>query len=263
MSLQTSSARDCPLTQALCASILARSDADQKSAALIALQRYGAGSLSFRALMASVGSTGGFLIPVGLGAEVLDALRAHTVLRRHTPAENIISMARDGNISMGRSDTAATVGWIGESQTQDLPAAMQWGAVSMSSKKIFAGIPVSNSLLRYGAPDLESVVSQQLLRSFGVAEDAAFLTSPGSQFAPQGIRWRANTVTTATLSFSVATMISDLEGIVGALEDASVPMKAPLWVTSPKVKRALETAVSSSGQFQFPEVSEGRCSAGR
>ena len=255
MHTSTDNARDNPLVQAICASILARNVG--KSAALFAAERYGAQSLSFRALAASTGAAGGFLIPAGLGAEVIDTLRAHTVLRRHTPRENIIGMDH-GDITLGRADTAATVGFIGESETADLPAAMQWGAVSMSSKKAFAGIPISNSLLRYGAHDLETVVSQQLLRAYGVAEDAAFLTGIGNQFTPQGIRWRANTVATATLSYSAATIISDLNVIVAALEDASVPMKAPLWVTSPKVKRALETTVSSSGQFLFPELSAGR-----
>ena len=45
---------------------------------------------------------------------------------------------------------------------------------------------------------------------------------------------------------------------MAALEDANVPMTNPCWFTCPKVRDYLATAVSSSGQFQFPGVSEGR-----
>src|ERR1700722_7215912 len=118
-SLQTSTAaRDCALTHAICAAILSRHVG--KDAALTACERYGAKSLSFRALVASLGSAGGFLIPSTLdGAAVIYALRAHTVIRRHIPRENIIATPH-GNVTLGRADTAATVGGIGVSQPLEL-----------------------------------------------------------------------------------------------------------------------------------------------
>jgi len=250
--MQNISARDNPLVQAISAAICSR--ATGRSAALVAGERYGFGSLSTRALVASVGSSGGFLVPSELyAAEVIDALRAIAVVRKHVPAANFIPMPR-GNISFGRANSIPAAGWIGEDVVTEIATAPVFGDVALQAKKAIAVLPVS----KYSEPGVEAVIRDKLLKQYASIEDQAFLTGIGSQFSPKGVRWSAKTVNTATLSYNVSTVISDLKGLAAALETANVPMRNPVWFASTKIRDYLATAVDSVGAFQFPSVSEGR-----
>ena len=252
------SGRSCPLTQLVTTKLLAHGDPGRYPAR-IAGDRYGYGAPIVRSLLASVGVSGGFLVPSELySGEIIDALVPLTCVRKHVPPANRIALPH-GNMTIGRGDTAPAAGWVGEDVAQEVAAPPKFGAVTMQAKKCWASVPVSNGLLRYGGvPEIEGIIRDQLLKKFASIEDAAFLTGTGSAFAPKGIRWSAATVTEATQSYSVTTVISDLQGMIASLEDANIPMRAPCFFTSPKVKDYLRTVTSTSGQFQFGEVSEGR-----
>jgi HK97 family phage major capsid protein len=137
-------------------------------------------------------------------------------------------------------------------------SAPSFGEIFLQAKKATAAVPVSNSILRFAAPDLERIVRSQILRQYAAVEDGAFLNGVGSRYTPQGIRNIAATVNTSTLSYSVTTVLSELQGLVSALENANVPMTRPVFFTSPKVKEYLLTAVASgSGERMFPEIGAG------
>lgn len=98
-----------------------------------------------------------------------------------------------------------------------------------------------------------------MLDAYSATEDSAFLCGIGSQWTPKGLRYSAATVTTATQSFTVATVLSDLTGIINALEAANVKMVSPVWFTSPQVIDYLRTAVSaSSGDLMFKGIQDGK-----
>ena len=103
------------------------------------------------------------------------------------------------------------------------------------------------------------MVERQLLDAYGAKEDAAFLRGLGSQWTPKGLRYSAATVNSATQSYSVTTVLSDLTGLINALEVANVKMIAPCWFTSPQVLDYLRTAVSaSSGDLMFKGIQDGK-----
>jgi HK97 family phage major capsid protein len=244
-----------PLVEALTAIIVSKMSGIP--AARIAIERYG-DTAAVRALLASVGSSGGDLIPVELYAEaVIDALRARTVVRKNTPAENIFPRPH-GNLTIGRANSVASVAWIGEAQ-KIATSSPTFGEVNLQAKKAVASIIVSNDLIRFEAPGLERVVRDQLLRAYGTAEDAAFLNGIGSQFSPQGIRWQAATVNSSNSSYSATTVLSEIQGLVAALETANVPVDNAVFYTSPKVREYLLTLVAAgSGNLLFPSVAEGK-----
>jgi HK97 family phage major capsid protein len=230
-------------------------------AARVAIERYG-DTAAVRTLLASTGSgagAAGDIVPIELYAQgVIDALRARTVVRKNTPSDNIFSMEH-GNLTIGRANTVVSVAWQGESQQSATPSSPTWGAVSLVAKKAVASIIVSNDLLRFEAPGLERVVRDQLLRAYGTAEDAAFLTSPGSQFTPQGIRWQAATVNSSNSSYTATTVLSEIQGLVAALETSNVPVDNAVFYTSPKIREYLLTLVAAgSGNLLFSSVAEGR-----
>ena len=163
-----------------------------------------------------------------------------------------------GNLLIGRANGSATVGWIGEDQ-QTVISAPPFGEIALQAKKATAAIPVSNSLLRFAAPELERIVRDQVLRQYAAVEDAAFLRGVGSQWTPKKNRYSAATVNTATLSYSVTTVLSDLQGLVSTLENANVPITQPVFFTSPKVKKYLLTATAAgSGNLMFPQIQDGK-----
>jgi HK97 family phage major capsid protein len=244
-----------PLVQTITSLIISK--VSSIPAARIAIERYG-DTAAVRALLASTGAGGGDLIPTELYARgIIDALRARTVVRKNTPSENILEMP-NGNLTVGRANSVASVAWQGESQ-QSATSSPTWGAVSLVAKKAVASTIVSNDLIRFEAPGLENVVRDQLLRAYGVAEDAAFLTSPGSQFTPQGIRWQAATVNTSASSYSATTVLSEIQALVAALETSNVTIDNAVFYTSPKIREYLLTLVAAgSGNLLFHSVADGK-----
>jgi HK97 family phage major capsid protein len=217
----------------------------------ICAERYGAASLSTRALIASLGSGGGYLVPEGESMKVIEALLPLTTVRKHTPPANVISMP-EGNIRFAKETSAPSVQWLGEGAPTaiTLPS---FGDLAMQAKKITAAVPMSNDLLRYSNPSAEGVVEGTLLAALAAAEDFAFLAGVGSQYRPKGIRWSANTVNASTGS-TAAEIIADLQGMIAALEGSNVRMKSPCWFTSTTGREFLSTLVASSGNFQFPSI---------
>jgi HK97 family phage major capsid protein len=221
----------------------------------ICAERFGVDALSTRALLASIGSAGGYLVPQGLSLEVISALRANAVVRRATPPENVIPMPR-GNIRIGRETATATTRWIGE-DTQVLATEPKFGEILMQSKKILANIPISNDLLRWAEPGAAEIVERGLLKQLASAEDLALLTGIGA-YQPTGLRWSANTANASTGS-TAAEVIADLRGLAAALESASVRMIKPTWFVSTVGREFLATLTSTAtGLFQFPSMDESK-----
>ena len=225
----------------------------------ICAKRFGADAVSTRALQASLGSTGGYLIPIELSSELIELLRPKTVVRRACPASRQISLPR-GNLTIGRQNTGATVGYIGEGQSTAYTQETV-GEITLQAKKAKAIVPISNDLIRFAQTSADMIVRDDLVRQLAVLEDQNFLRGVGSVYAPKGIRYlaAAANVTPATSSYSLATVISDLGSLVTQLENANVPMTNPVWFFSAKTKNYLYDARDSVGAFQFrDEMDKGR-----
>lgn len=225
----------------------------------VCARRFGADSYSTRALQASLGSTGGYLIPIELSAELIELLRPKTVVRRACPASRQISLPR-GNLTIGRQNTGATVGYVGEGQSTAYTQETV-GEITLQAKKAKAIVPISNDLIRFAQTSADMIVRDDLVRQLAVLEDQNFLRGVGSAFAPKGVRYLAASanVTTATASYNLGTVISDLGWLVTQLENASVPMTNPVWFFSAKTKNYLYDARDSVGAFQFrEEMDRGR-----
>jgi len=226
----------------------------------ICARRFGADAVSTRALQASVGASGGYMIPIELSSELIDLLRPRTVVRRATPASRQISIPR-GNLTIGRQNSGATVGYVGEGQSTAYTQET-FGEINFSAKKAKAIVPISNDLIRFAQSSADMIVRDDLVQQLAVLEDQNFLRSAGSVYSPKGIRYlaaSANILTATTSSYSVTTAIADLQGMVTALENAYIPMKNPAWFWSAKTKNWLYDARDSVGGFLFrDEMDRGR-----
>ncbi len=204
-----------------------------------------------RAMQASIGSAGGYLIPTELSAELIDLLRPRTVVRWATPASRQISIPR-GNLRMGRINQGATLGYVGEgtssAATQDVI-----GDINFSARKAKAIVPISNDLIRFAQGSADALVRDDLIRQLAVLEDTAFLRGMGTQWTPKGMRFLAASanIIASQSGYSTATAISDMSSLVNALEAAAVPMTNPHWFMSQRSKNFLYDQRDSVGGFLF------------
>ena len=116
-------------------------------------------------------SSGGALIPQNLHSEVIELLRARSVVRklgaRSMPLPN-------GNLSMPRMAGGATAYYTGENE--DIKSSVsKFGDIKLSAKKLTALVPISNQLIGYAGFDIEQLVLEDILATISVREDKAFL----------------------------------------------------------------------------------------
>jgi HK97 family phage major capsid protein len=221
-----------------------------RDAVAVANERHGENSLTARALQASIGATGGYLIPIELSSELIDLLRPRTSVRRMTPLRRQIAIPR-GNLSINRQNAGANVGYIGEG-TSTAYTQESIGQINLLAKKVKAIVPISNDLLRFSDKSAEMVVRDDLVKQLAVLEDQNFLRGAGAAWGPKGLKYlTGNTTHATTSSYSVTTAISDLAGMVSQLENANVPMTNPTWFWSAKTKNYLYDARDSVGGFLF------------
>ncbi len=184
-----------------------------RDAIAIASERHGENSLTARALQASIGSTGGYLIPTELSSELIDLLRPRTAVRRMVPLRRQISIPR-GNLSINRQNAGANVGYMGEGQSTAYTQESV-GQITLQAKKVKAIVPISNDLIRSAEKVAEMMVRDDLVKQLAVLEDQNFLRGAGVSWGPKGLKYLASNTTHATTSsYSVTTAISDLAGMV-------------------------------------------------
>ena len=225
----------------------------RSEAAKVCESRFGGSSISTRALNASIGSAGGFLIPQELSAELIDYYRPRTVVRRACPASRQISLPR-GNLTIGRQNSGALVGYIGEGQSTAYTQE-SFGEINLVARKAKALVPISNDLIRFAQSGADMKVRDDLAAQLAVLEDQNFLRGPGSVNTPKGLRYLASSanILTATASYNISTVISDMTSCVNTLQTAYVPMTNPAWFFNQKSMNYLYDARDSVGGFLFRE----------
>ncbi len=227
---------------------LASNKGNVQGAAAYAKKYYGEDSNVTKALSASDGAAGGFLIEEVLSNEVIEFIRPNTVVRASDP---IIMPMPEGNLSIPRVGTGSTGSYIGENT--NLPnTAQKFEMVKLSYKKLAALVPISNDLLRFQSPEADAIIRDDVARAMAQAEDLAFLRGNGTAFSPKGLRyWVQAANTTGTAGTSLANMITDLNFAVLALENANIMFVRPVWFLSPRTKQALMTVQNSNGFYVF------------
>jgi HK97 family phage major capsid protein len=216
-----------------------------------AATRHSMGDIVVRALQASIGSAGGYMIPIELSAELIDLLRPRTVVRKATPNSRQISIPR-GNLTMGRINAGATIGYVGEGQSSAYTQEVI-GDINFTARKAKAIVPVSNDLIRFAQGSADAMVRDDLIRQLAVLEDASFLRGAGTVWTPKGMRYlaAAANIIGSNQAFNVATAIADMTSLINALESAAVPMTAPHWFFSQRTKNFFYDARDAVGGFLF------------
>jgi HK97 family phage major capsid protein len=239
--------------------------------------------VSTRALITSVGASGGFIVPPDQVNEIIELLRPLAVVRGSGP--RVIPMPR-GTMTLPGQTSAATAGY-GSEQTKATQSQQTLNQIIASFKKLTALVPVSNDMMRYSDPAVDAFVRDDLVKVTALAEDVNFILGQGVNDGPIGFltfanRWiqrqggtvgvwstsansteavnaadPANTTggnfITSTESYTLATVANELGGAVNRLDTANVPESKRVWFMNPRSKNYLYNVQNSLGVYVYRE----------
>jgi HK97 family phage major capsid protein len=266
---------------------LVKGDGNLSLGRQFAVDTYGADHPVTRALITSVGASGGFIIPPDYLNEIIELLRPKAVVRGSNP--RVIPMPR-GTMTIPSETSPATASYGTESAA--IAASQQTlGQIVASFKKLTAFVPVTNDMMRYADPAVDAFVRDDLVKVIALREDLAFLLGDGTQATPRGYlsfanqwalsqggtvgTWLNNANSTAavdgtttaatnpltgqnggnfitsTETFTLTTVSNELGGMINKLDTANVPEDRRVWFMHPRTFNYLYWVQNSLGVFVF------------
>jgi HK97 family phage major capsid protein len=173
-----------------------------------------------KALLEALDSSGGFLVPPQLAADLVAIVRERSVIRREA---RVIPTASD---SLRVPLAEWTVHWLGETPPAGESGSYPIPQLAIPVRKLMGKVPISNDLLA-DVPALLGYLTTAGGAALAQAETDAFLVGSGP-FQPVGMVWSAQTAdiegTTAnTISNSVADAgsLPKIAGLPANLPDAA------------------------------------------
>ncbi len=232
---------------------IAAAGRDNRAAALHAEQMGFSGVAA--ALNRSTSTAGGYIVPPGYVAEMIELLRPASVVRSFNP--RVIPMP-NGQLNMGRQNGSASASYTGESV--DITKSEQtFGNLVMTAKKLTSLVPVSNDLVRYSNPQAMTVVLDDMRQVMGLRQDIAFIRDDGTGDLIKGMRWLADSanVIAANATVNVQNITTDAGKAKSAIKRANVPLVNTGWLMHPDVEQYLMDLRNTDGTFAFPEMERG------
>jgi HK97 family phage major capsid protein len=204
-----------------------------------------------KAMAAGVATAGGYLVPQQYASEIIDVLRARTVMRRM--GVPTMQMAT-GTFNIPKITTGSTGYYIGEN-TNITKSELKTGNLQLTFKKLAALVPVSNDLLRYSQPSADTIIRNDVVRALQSREDQAFIRDDGMAGTPKGVRYAldaaTNKLTVTAGGVSLANATTDLGRLILLLQNANIPLTRGGWLLAPRSLHYLSTVQNTSGFFVF------------
>lgn len=216
-------------------------------------EKYGMDEAIVKALATAPNTAGGYTIPPGYSNELIELLYNRVAVR--ALGSTVMPMP-NGQMAIPKLSSGITAQYIGEN-VGDPSQQPSFGVITAAWKKLRATVPISNDLLLFSDPKVDMIVRDDMVTSFAVAEDAAFLFGPGTGTSPKGIyNWLlpANLNAAQSADGSDLTLvIADLFSLPRLLEEANIPFVKPGWIMAPRTKYFLMQVRDSVGNFYFLE----------
>lgn len=207
------------------------------------------------ALNKTTPAAGGYIVPPGYVAEMIDLLRPASVVR----ASGVRSVPMpSGKMNMGRQNGAATATYQGEG-VDILKSEQTFGDLNLTAKKLTALVPVSNDLIRYSNPAALQIVLDDMRNVMALREDLAFLRDNGTGDLVKGLRFYTNAANIfPSAAVPTLTTITQESGKAkGLIKSANVPMVNPGWIFHSDVEQYLTDLRDGNGNIAFPEMERG------
>tara|TARA_Y100000310_G_C20658416_1_gene803274 strand:- start:370 stop:1647 length:1278 start_codon:yes stop_codon:yes gene_type:complete len=209
-----------------------------------------------KALSAGDAASGGFLVPEEYSTELIELLRARSVVR--AMGATTISIAGSGTLNIPKLTSGATAAYIGEN-TNIAESEQVFGNLKLSFKKLAVLTPISNDLIRYSSPGADQVVRTDLVEGMRVKEDQKFIRGDGTDGAPRGLlSWcPGGNKIAADGTVSLVNTFQDLGKLVLKLQEGNVPMTTPGWLFAPRTEQMLMTSLNANGVPAFRDEMSG------
>ena len=245
---------------------------------------YGESHPVTRALVASTGPAGGFIVPPDYINEIIELLRPLAVVRGAGP--RVIPMPR-GTMTLPGQASPATASY-GTENSQIAASQQSLKQIVASFKKLTALVPISNDLMRYADPAIDAMVRDDLVEVIALREDLAFMLGDGTQAAPMGFTgfanawvvsqggtagvWSVTANSTAAVNggagnpllgqnggnfitsnetYTEATVVAELTGLINRLDTANVPDRRRVWFMHPRTYNYLFGLLNALGLYVF------------
>lgn len=212
-----------------------------------------------KALESNIDAAGGFVVPPGYVAEIIELLYPATVVRgsgvRTMPMDN-------GTLEIPRLANGVQSEYVGENQniTVDQP---DFGMLNLAWKKLACIVPISNDLLRFSNPSVDGIVRDDLVMSMALREDRAFIRDDGTGQKPRGLRFQSGITVRAATALPagdvdrIRTIRADLGRLELALEDNNVPLVGAGYLMRPGVRTFLSNLTDANGNQPFRAELQG------
>lgn len=206
---------------------------------------------AIKALNTGVVAEGGALIPQDFMNDLIELLRAATVIRAAGPM--IVGMPL-GNLTLPRLAGGASSVYQGEMDDISLTEEV-FDDLNLVAKKLTAMVPVSNDLLRRAPINVETVVRDDLVASVARKEDVSFIRSDGTGKSPIGFR---SLVLPANLLVIPAggnldAVVAAIAAMKLALVNGLSRMLKPAWVMPPTIVEFIRTRRDAQGGFYYKD----------
>lgn len=199
-----------------------------------------------KALAAGGQTTGGALVPQQFVADLIELLRATTVVRR--AGARTIDMGT-GNLTIPRLAGGATSAY--QEELDDIGISQEtFDDVQFNAKKLTTLVPVSNDLIRRAALAVEGIVRDDLIASSQRREDLAFILGAGTLKDPIGILNMGGAVIPGGAATLVGA-INTLNALELALKNGNSRMISPVWIFHPATEMFLKGLTNQVGTYFF------------
>ncbi len=206
-----------------------------------------------KALGTDTGAAGGFLLPQAVSNELIELLRAKSIVRLAGP--RVITI--DNTMDFTKVTGGATAYWIGENQAIT-ESQQTLGQVRAELKTVAALTPVNNRLLNSKSVSVsaETMIRDDFVKCIATAQDVAFLRGPGTAYAPKGMRYWGTSAGSSTTPVTFTSQIADLWTLISTLGNANVSVdKSECAFFAPgRTEASLMKAVSSTGVRVFADT---------
>lgn len=150
-----------------------------------------------KAMEMGTGSAGGYIVPTIYIAELIELLRAESVVA--SMGATILNDLQGSPVQIPRQSGGATAYWVGENiaiTASDLTLEQ----LSLSPKKVGCLVKLSNALLKLSNPSAEALVRRDIAVALALKIDLAALRGIGASYQPKGINLQTglNTVAIGT-----------------------------------------------------------------
>lgn len=197
----------------------------------------------YKALTSAIGTQGGFLVPEEVSSELIELVKAKSVVR-NMPGVKVIPMKRD-TWSQRRIDTAPVVTWGSQNTSIAEDTALSFGKVELQLKDCRCLYKASRQLIHDADVSTDEIIKNEMADAIYLAEDLAFLQGSGGDqplglYSDPRIQW---TRLDATLTFD------DLLEAEYKLDAANRMLTG--WIMNPREKFTLKKLKDGEGRYMY------------